>query len=250
MLGAFVAHQRRRQSRDGAALIPPTLFKYRSAKVGLPLTVLCYGGVASFFLVLTFHLQFGLGWSVLKTALVLAAWPVGIIATFQIAWRFSGGRGRDFVRLGALLMAAGAGGVIWTVTSGGSDLNWVALAAAELVMGFGLGLTAPVLTAVVLGDVPPQDAGVGSGVLNAAIQFGSAAGVAGVGAVYFSRVGSETPSGDFPSATASTLAVNVGLFVLAAVLGSFLGGRPSPAEAEAEAAEAPSKTGNPAEAVA
>ncbi|MDG4861243.1 MFS transporter [Streptomyces sp. T-3] len=256
VLGVFVGYQRRRQSRDGAALIPPTLFKYRSAKVGLPLTVLLHGGIASFFLVLTFHLQFGLGWSVLKTALVLAAWPVGIIATFQIAWRFSAGRGRDFVRLGALLMAAGAGGVIWSVASGGADLNWVALAAAELVMGCGLGLTDPVLTAVVLGDVPPQDAGVGSGVLNAAIQFGSAVGVAGIGAVYFSRVGIGTPSGEFPSATASTLAVNVGLFLLSAVLGSFLSGRPSTAGAEADGTRSPAtgelsdKTVEPVEAVA
>ncbi|WP_256107593.1 MFS transporter [Streptomyces sp. ODS05-4] len=243
VLAVFVVQQRRRHAKDGAALVPPTLFKYRSATVGLPLTLLCYAGVASFFLVLTFHLQMGLGWPVLKTALVLAAWPVGIIATFQIAWRFSTGRGHDFVRGGALLLALGAGGVIWTVLAGGGDVNWVPLAASELVMGFGLGLTAPVLTAVVLGDVPPQDAGVGSGVLNAAIQFGSAAGVAGVGAVYFSQFTEATARADYAGKTASALAVNVGLFVLTAVLATFLktatAAKPQETPAAADPAPAP-----------
>ncbi|MER5466719.1 MFS transporter [Streptomyces sp. NPDC002668] len=234
LLGVFVAQQCRRQERDGSALIPPSLFAYRSAKIGLPLVVLCYGGVASFFLVLSYHEQVGLGWSVLKTALVMAAWPIGIIATFQIAWRFSGGHGRDFVRGGALLLALGGAGVVWTVNSGGADLNWVPLVFSELVMGFGLGLTAPVLTAVVLGDVPPENAGVGSGVLNAAIQFGSAAGVAGVGAVYFSRLDSGSDIGDFSSVTSTTLGVNIALFVLTAVLATFLTGRKDAAEAAAE----------------
>ncbi|MFF3395076.1 MFS transporter [Streptomyces sp. NPDC002669] len=244
VLALFVGQQRRRHRRDGSALIPPTLFKHRSTVVGLTVTLLVFSGVASFFLVLTYHLQTGLGWSIVKTALVTAAWPVGITATFQIAWKFGTGRGRLCVRVGSLLMACGA---LWTLlavwSAGSGELSWLQLAGAELVMGCGMGLTTPVLTAVVLGDVPPQDAGAGSGVLNAAIQFSTAAGVAILGALYFGGVeggvGASAGPGHFSSVTSSVLWCNVGVFVLTTVLSSFLpgSGAAGKSDAAAESAE-------------
>ncbi|WP_160159791.1 MFS transporter [Streptomyces sp. WAC05374] len=227
LFAVFVRQQRLRHRRDGSALIPPTLFRHRSAVVGLTVTLLVFSGVASFFLVLTYHLQTGLGWSVMKTALVTAAWPVGITATFQIAWRHGSGRGRLCVGAGSSLMAGGALLTLLTVWSaGGGDLSWAQLAGAELVMGCGMGLTTPVLTAVVLGDIPPQDAGAGSGVLNATIQFSSAAGVALLGALYFGSVelgaGVRASAEHFSSATSSVLWCNVGVFVLTAALSSLL----------------------------
>ncbi|MFJ5688123.1 MFS transporter [Streptomyces sp. NPDC093099] len=240
VLVLFAAQQRRRHRRDGSALIPPTLFKHRSTVVGLTVTLLVFSGVASFFLVLTYHLQTGLGWSIVKTALVTAAWPVGITATFQIAWKFGTGRGRLCVRVGSLLMACGA---LWTLlavwSAGSGELSWLQLAGAELVMGCGMGLTTPVLTAVVLGDVPPQDAGAGSGVLNAAIQFSTAAGVAILGALYFAGVeggaGASAGTGHFSSVTSSVLWCNVGVFVLTTVLSSFLPGSSATEDSDAAA---------------
>ncbi|MFE1327351.1 MFS transporter [Streptomyces sp. NPDC058741] len=223
----FVRQQGVRHRRDGSALVPPTLFRHRSTRVGLTVTLLVFSGVASFFLVLTYHLQTGLGWPVLKTALVTAAWPVGITATFQIAWKHGAGRRRACVAAGSLLMG---GGALWTLlaiwAAGDGQLAWPQLAAAELVMGCGMGLTTPVLTAVVLEDVPADDAGAGSGVLNAAIQFSSAAGVAVIAGLYFGQLGGgagrHTGAGHSATVTAAVLWCNVAVFLLTTALSSLL----------------------------
>ncbi|MEV5108044.1 MFS transporter [Streptomyces massasporeus] len=227
VFAVFVRQQGLRHRRDGSALVPPTLFRHRTTRVGLTVTLLVFSGVASFFLVLTYHLQTGLGWPVLKTALVTAAWPIGITATFQIAWKHGAGRRRMCVAAGSLLMGSGA---LWTLlaiwAAGDGQLAWPQLAAAELVMGCGMGLTTPVLTAVVLEEVPADDAGAGSGVLNAAIQFSSAAGVAVIGGLYFRQLetggGQHAGTGHFATVTAAVLGCNVAVFLLTTALSSLL----------------------------
>ncbi|MGQ0840934.1 MFS transporter [Actinokineospora sp.] len=233
LLFCFAAYQVRRHRRDGSALIPPPLFRQRSFSVGLLITLLMFIGVGSFFLVLTYHLQLGLGWSPLHTALATAAWPLGIATTFQIAWRMGAGRGRLFVRIGAGTMAAGTLLTIVMVDAAGAGLSWWHIGLPSLVLGLGMGLTSPILTGVVLGDVPVADAGAGSGVVNAVIQFGSATGVAFVGTIFFSMTGSAVS--DVDAATTTTLWYNVGVFVLAVLLTSLLpAGRSAESTPEAE----------------
>ncbi|MFC7645071.1 MFS transporter [Streptosporangium lutulentum] len=100
LLMLFVAQQRRRHRRDGSALVPPTLFRQRSFTVGVVVVLLVFSGVTSFFLVLTYHLQSGLGWTPLHTALVTLAWPVGITATTHLALRHGAAHGRSAHRHG------------------------------------------------------------------------------------------------------------------------------------------------------
>ncbi|MFI6508563.1 MFS transporter [Streptosporangium sp. NPDC050855] len=231
VLGLFVVQQRRRHRRDGSALVPPTLFRRRSFTAGVVVVLLVFSGVTSFFLVLTYQLQSGLGWTPLRTALVTLAWPVGITATTHLALRHGAAHGRRLIGAGALTMAAGTLVMIACVRVLGAGLAWPHVAAAELVVGLGMGLCVPILTGVVLGDVPPDDAGAGSGVVNTGIQFGTAAGITVVGAVFFALVTAGT--GDladrFGAATATALWCNVGVFVLAALLSPLLPA-PSPAE--------------------
>ncbi|MBQ1074904.1 MFS transporter [Micromonospora sp. C31] len=227
LFGLFAVSQRRRQARDDSALVPPRLFRSRSFRLGLVATFLVFTGVGSLFLVLTYHLQFGLGWSPLRTALATAAWPLGIAATFQIAWRKGAGRERHLVGVGASIMAAGALTMLLLVDTLGADLELAHVAAAGFVLGCGMGLVSPVLTALVLGEVPPADTGAGSGVVNAVIQFGSAAGVALLGTLYFALV--EAGRESFPELTSTALWYNVAAFVATAAMSRLLAG-PSPAE--------------------
>lgn len=225
----FARHQRRRHARDGSALVPPPLFARRSFAAGLAVTLLAFTGIGSLALVLTYHLQYGLGWSVLRTALATAAWPVGIAVTFQIAWRHGTRRGRLFVGAGAAVMAAGSLLLTAAVRSAGAGLSWWQVAGAELVVGFGMGLCSPVLASVVLSEVPPQDSGAGSGVVNAVTQFGSAVGVAVVGAIFLAVTGGVAADAPdridrFCSATGATLWYNAGAFALTAALSRFLPG--------------------------
>ncbi|MFE6848169.1 MFS transporter [Streptomyces sp. NPDC057686] len=234
LFAAFGVHQGRRHRRDGSALVPPTLFSHRSFRAGVIVVMLAFSGITSFFLVLTYHMQLGLGWSALRTALVTVAFPIGIMGTFQIAWRKGTANGRAFVAIGTSVMALGTFAMIAAVATAGAGLEWYHVAGSELVVGLGMGLCSPILTNVVLGDVPPQDAGAGSGVVNAVIQFGTAAGIAIVGVIFFSLTGEDSGAdraGAFSDATAATLWYNVAVFVLVALLSPLLPASKVPREA-------------------
>ncbi|WP_327364795.1 MFS transporter [Streptomyces sp. NBC_01296] len=251
LFAAFGVHQSRRHRRDGSALVPPTLFHHRSFRAGVVVVMLAFSGITSFFLVLTYHMQLGLGWSALRTALVTVAFPIGIMATFQIAWRKGTANGRKFVAIGTSVMTLGTLAMILAVSSQGAGIDWYHVAGAELIVGFGMGLCSPILTNVVLGDIPPQDAGAGSGVVNAVIQFGTAAGIAIVGVIFFSLTGSEVAGADradrFSDATSVTLWYNVAVFTLVALLSPLLPASKTPqAEPETTSAEPAAQTAAPA----
>ncbi|KAB8191075.1 MFS transporter [Nonomuraea phyllanthi] len=213
---AFAAHQRWRHRLDGSALVPPALFARRSFTVGVVVVLLVFSGVTSFFLVMTYHLQAGLGWAPLRVALVTLAWPLGITVTTRPALRRAS---RRLVGAGAAVMAAGVTMMIASVTVLGAGLSWPYVVAAELVIGLGMGLCVPILATVALSEVPADDAGAGSGVVNTAIQLGTALGVAVVGAVFFALAGD-----GFASATATALWFNVAVFAVAALVGPLLPG--------------------------
>ncbi|MER7468052.1 hypothetical protein [Streptomyces sp. NPDC097981] len=114
-----------------------------------------------------------------------------------------------------------------------------------------MGLCSPILTNVVLGDIPPQDAGAGSGVVNAVIQFGTAAGITIVGVIFFSLTGSEVAGADraegFGDATSVTLWYNVAVLTLVALLSPLLPASKTPQAAPAApAAETPAESSAPA----
>ncbi|WP_079173223.1 MFS transporter [Streptomyces monashensis] len=246
LLGGFVVQERRRHRADGSALVPPTLFRQRSFSAGLAVSLLAFTGITSFSFVLTYYLQFGLGWSVGETAFAIAAWPLGIVATFQLGWRFGATRGRQFVAAGALVMALSALAVIVAVHAKGADLSWPYVAGAAFLMGVGMGLSTPILATTVLGDLPPADAGAGSGVVNAMTQFGSATGIAVVGAIFFGMVGTGAGAAgasrvsDFGDGVQTTLWYNVAAFVLTAALTPLLP-RSKPAAAT-DGSEDPGRT--------
>jgi hypothetical protein len=132
--------------------------------------------VASFFLVLTLRLQGGLGFSPIHTALTYLPWSVGIAAASGAAVQLARRLGRRLT--GSLLMAAGVGGVLFAVDSGGAELGSLALALGLLVGGLGMGMVAPTLIDVTLAGVRAGDAGSSSGVVNTALPLGGAVGVA------------------------------------------------------------------------
>ncbi len=216
---AFWAHQRRldayvRARRLAARsralpLIPPRLFSNAQFGEGLLVVLVVYMAVTPCFLIISLVLQGQLGWSIVRTALVTAAWPLGIAATFQIAWRAGARRERQLLPLGCLLMAVGVLLLAVIFYHGDGALTWQ-VTVCLAVLGGGMGLTSPVLTARVLAQVSPEDNGAGSGVLNAVVQFGGAAGVAVLGTLFFLLGGRD-------GAASATLGVDAALLVLAAV---------------------------------
>jgi EmrB/QacA subfamily drug resistance transporter len=139
----------------------------------------------SMFLYITLYMQNILGYKPLDAGLRFL--PITLLSFFAgpIAGKLSArfpvriflGTGLTLVGLGLLLMH----GV--TVDSG-----WTTLLAGFLVAGVGIGMVNPPLASAAIGVVEPARSGMASGINSTFRQVGIATGIAGLGAVFQSRV--------------------------------------------------------------
>src|SRR6185436_15941437 len=120
------------------------------------------------------------------------------------------------LQLGAVVAAAGLGGVLLTVTTAAPVTGW-ALAPSLAVCGFGLGLAMTPFFDITLAGVTLPLVGSASGVLNANQQLGGTLGVAVLGTVFFDLF----DAGRAPGAMVAVLALSAAL-VLAAGAFAFL----------------------------
>ena len=121
-------------------------------------------------------------------------------------------------QIGAALAALGLITTIFAVqaTGNGSVSAWLLLAMVPF--GAGMGTAIPPLIHLVLRAVPTADAGAASGTLVTAQQIGNALGVAIVGTVFFSELGSATSAGSFGDAFTVAMAVQAAFALTAAAL--------------------------------
>jgi EmrB/QacA subfamily drug resistance transporter len=218
MLIIFVWYERRRERRNTTPLVPTHLFAKRSFSAGLILMIVLFSGVSCYFMLLTWALQFGLGWTPLHLAITSLAWPAGIACTAQLTNRHGHRHGRRLVGTGTTLMAIGTALLAGVVARYGNGLTSGEIVPCMFLSGLGMGLTIPILSNLVLGDVPADDAGAASGVLNSVVQIGGAMGVALAGVIFFGGARAQAELGAAPR----TLAYCVAVFVLAGLLSPLL----------------------------
>jgi Na+/melibiose symporter-like transporter len=139
----------------------------------------------SMFLYLTLYLQNVLGYSPLETGLRFL--PVTLLAFLvaPVAGRLSA-RVPARIFLGAGLVFVAAGLALMHGVS--RDSTWMALLAGFVVAGIGIGLVNPPLASAAIGVVEPARSGMASGINSTFRQVGIATGIAGLGAVFQSRV--------------------------------------------------------------
>ncbi|HET6966507.1 MAG TPA: MFS transporter [Acidimicrobiales bacterium] len=185
ILAGFVRHQHRTERSGGTPLLAPSLFAARQLRAGLATQLGFWCGQAALFLVVALYLQDGRGLDPLQAGLVFtilaAAYLVASVKAPALTLRF----GRDLVGLGALLLAAGEGGLAAGVAAGGTHCPLVALVPGLLAAGAGMGLCITPLTTVVLAHADPERAGAVSGALSTMQQVGNAVGVAVTGMIFF-----------------------------------------------------------------
>jgi MFS family permease len=135
-------------------------------------------------LVYALLVQDQLHYSPVKAGLAL----VPMAATFLIASllmpRLVARYGRKVITAGALVQLAGLVLLVFSLEATWPQVGVSQLAAGLLVMGFGQGLVMPPLIRVVLSEVPPSEAGVGSGVLTTTQQVSLAVGVGSLGTLF------------------------------------------------------------------
>jgi EmrB/QacA subfamily drug resistance transporter len=157
------------------------------------------GGMFALFLYLTIYLQGVLDYSPLAAGLrflpfsvlsFLAA-PVAGNLSHRVPIRVLLGIGLTLVGIGLLLMHGVS-----------AESEWTTLLAGFLVAGVGVGICNPGIGQGAIAVVPPQKAGMGSGINTTFRQVGIATGVAALGAIFQSRIGEKLSAMGVPGGMA------------------------------------------------
>jgi EmrB/QacA subfamily drug resistance transporter len=228
VLAATLRWELRLARRGSEPLLDLTLFRNRAFAAGLPVNVAFMAYFGSFMFVLTLLLQGGLGLSPLEAGLTFL--PLGLLFSVTSVL------GRSLVaRYGLRVMAVGASvsglGLVVLIgelqeLGGGITPAWLLIPTA--LVGLGNGLVLPALIGAVLAGIRPSHGGAAAGVLTTTQQFAGAAGVAVLGAVFFSGLGAHPSRDDFAATTEAVTFLALALVLTAAALTMLL---PRPAAA-------------------
>jgi len=181
LLAAFVAVE----SRSSHPMLDLTLFR-KPAFNGVSAVAFCLSAsMFAMFLYLTLYIQGVLGYSPLDAGLRFLPLSVVSFVVAPIAAR-AAERVPLRVLMGSGLITVGVGLLLMRGVS--PDSSWTTLLAGFIVAGIGVGVTNPSIASGAIGVVPPQMAGMGSGINNTFRQVGIATGVAALGAVFQSRI--------------------------------------------------------------
>ncbi|ADP79382.1 MFS transporter [Pseudofrankia inefficax] len=193
----------------GQPLLDLGLFRGRIFNAGLAINATFMLFFTSTIFVMSLLLQNGLGLSALRAGLAFG--PMAVLAMVASL----GGRrlvtryGLRVLTLGCAVTGAGVllAAVALQTLGGRITEPWLVVALG--LVGLGNGLILPSLVGVPLAGVAPQQAGVAAGMLSTTQQFASVTGVALIGTLFFTSLGSRTGRADY--ATAAELAAWVAL---------------------------------------
>jgi EmrB/QacA subfamily drug resistance transporter len=191
LFAAFVAIE----SRVASPLVPLALFKIRSLAAANVVGVLWAAAMFAWFFLSALYLQFVLGYSPLEIGLaflpanlIMGAFSLGVSA--KLVMRFGI---RPTLVAGMTLVAVGLA-LFARAPVGGSFV--VDVLPSMIVLGLGVGTALnPVLLAA-MSDVPQEQSGLASGVVNTAFMMGGALGLAVLASVAASRSETLLASGD------------------------------------------------------
>ncbi|WP_443071938.1 MFS transporter [Streptomyces sp. NBC_01477] len=215
VLGGFAAWERH-YGRRHEPLVNLALFHRQSYGLGVFLSLLYFAGFTSIFFVLTLYLQNGMHYSALEAGVSIMPFAVGSGAAAAVGGRIVTRIGRPLVALGLGMVVLGLLGTVLAVHQDSTGSVGLATALPLLFAGIGSGLVISPNQTLTLSEVPVERAGSAGGVLQTAQRIGSAAGIAAVGSVFFSRVGNSRP--DWSSGLQLGLVTAAGLAALALVV--------------------------------
>lgn len=190
-LFAFV--QLRKGRRNRSPLIEMSLFRKVPFNGGVIIAFLFFAALIGFFFVFMLYLQIGRGFEITHAGLTALPWSLGMAVGSAV----SGGvlapkLGRTLLSIGALVMGAALVGFIATLHYQGVHATSWQLMPSLLAAGLGMGAIVSSLFGIVLAAVEPREIGSASGLLNAVTQVGASAGIAILGVVFFSLLGSQS----------------------------------------------------------
>lgn len=195
-------HQRHKERSGGAPLIPPSVLRLRPMQIGLLLAVGFFTTFGGFMFVFALATQGEAGMSALQGGLSLLPMAIGFLITSIYGPRLQQRYGARLIVRGWIVQAAGYALLAVVALTLWPDVTPWTLSLPMLVAGFGSGLVMVPLMGVVVGQVPPAQAGLGSGILLTSQQTCLALGAATVGTAYLSLAGTDWGQGGALAAVA------------------------------------------------
>ncbi|MFE3324939.1 MFS transporter [Streptomyces sp. NPDC059176] len=174
--------------RGRTPLVPPSLFRLLSLRRGLVMVVPFSIGFSGFMFVIAVALQQGARLDPVPAGLALVPMAAVFFATSLAGPRLVARYGTRVVTAGGLAQGTGVALIALTTWRDWPDLGVVSLMPGVAVAGLGQALQLPVLFRIILSEVPPARAGVGSGVMITTQQSALALGVATLGTLFLGLV--------------------------------------------------------------
>lgn len=224
---AFQWYEARRARFNLSQLLPVTLLHDRGFLLGMTMVTVFFSGVAGFFIVLAVFLQTGFGLSPLQSGLTTVPFPVGVLLASIASGRFAGRWPRGRIAIGAAALILGMAALFLVVASVGDAVDHWQFVLPLLICGFGMGTAISSLFQTVLANVPPRDAGSGSGATQSFQQIGGAVGIAITGQIFFSslaaRLGAGVPANQaYVDSMGNALIYEIAAFAIVILLLLFL----------------------------
>ena len=186
----FAWHQRRRRRHGKTPLVELRIFAKRSYSSGVVFVLVFFAAVVGISLTLGLLLQIGLGYSPGRASLVSATWAAGAFLGTGASAGLAPKLGRAVLHAGLAVMAGGLAGVYLVLSHTHTALSGWALAGPLLAFGAGMGMIFLPLYDIIIADVEDDEVGSAAGVLEAVQQLGGSLGVAVLGTIFFSVMGS------------------------------------------------------------
>ena len=178
------------ENRVADPMMKLELFKLRNFTIGAVISLVVSFGMLGIFFPMTLFLQGVLGFSPIKAGLTMTPMSLMLMVAAPIAGRLTDRIGARWIMVTGLSLVTI--GIIFIVDRVDRQTDWLHLLPALIVAGAGMGLTFAPMTAAAMADVPPRIAGSASGIINTMRNIGQVLGIAILGSVLATRVGSHT----------------------------------------------------------
>ncbi|SQD97215.1 Drug resistance transporter, EmrB/QacA subfamily [Parafrankia sp. Ea1.12] len=203
------------ESRTENPLVPLGIFRRRALRYANTIGVVMGSIMFGLFFFLTLYLQQVKGQGPLEAGLALVPMPIMIIVGSQVSSRTVGRFGPRPLIIGASVIVASS--VCWLSALSAHGSYWSEVFGPLTLLGFGMGINMVAVTTAATAGVPPQLAGLASGLLNTARQIGAAVGLAVLAIVADTHTDSELAAGA-DRADALTSGYSLGFLVCAALM--------------------------------
>ncbi|HEY7485747.1 MAG TPA: MFS transporter [Streptosporangiaceae bacterium] len=192
VLAGFVAHQLRRGRAGRIPLVRLSVFAKRSYSSGVLFIIVFFGAIVGFSLAIGLFLQLGMGYSPLGASLATATWAVGGFLGSGVSGATMNRLGRRILHISLSVMIAGIAGLYVMLSWQGTGFSAWHLAIPMLVFGAGMGAIFVPLFDIIVADIEDHEVGSASAALESIQQLGASLGVAVIGTIFFSVMGTAT----------------------------------------------------------